>query len=82
MPEYNKLTDIRADPWGNMAPGWPEQAAPMAYRDAFPSHRRQGIFGEAFFFAAMASTLAVASAFAVDDQGEAFGAPEPRKFKQ
>ena len=53
--------DIRADPWGYMAPGWPERAASMAYRDAYLSHRRQGIYGEMFFAAA------VAAAFAVDD---------------
>ena len=53
--------DIRADPFGYMAPGWPERAAGMAYRDAYLSHRRQGIYGEMFFAAA------VAAAFAVDD---------------
>ncbi len=53
--------DIRADPWGYMAPGWPERAASMAYRDAYLSHRRQGIYGEMFFAAALAA------AFAVDD---------------
>jgi ADP-ribosylglycohydrolase len=57
--------DIRADPWGYMAPGWPEQAADMAYRDAFLSHRRQGIYGEMFFAAS------IAAAFAVDDPVEA-----------
>ena len=57
--------DIRADPWGYMAPGWPERAAAMAYRDAYLSHRRQGIYGEMFFAAA------VAAAFAVDDPVEA-----------
>jgi ADP-ribosylglycohydrolase len=57
--------DIRADSWGYMAPGWPERAATMAYRDAFLSHRRQGIYGEMFFAAA------VAAAFAVDDPVEA-----------
>ncbi|NLF19007.1 MAG: ADP-ribosylglycohydrolase family protein [Lentisphaerae bacterium] len=56
---------IRADPWGYMAPGWPEQAASMAYRDAYLSHRRQGIYGEMFFAAA------VSAAFAVDDPVEA-----------
>ena len=53
--------DIRADPWGYLAPGWPELAADMAWRDAFLSHRRQGIYGEMFFAAA------IAAAFAVDD---------------
>lgn len=57
--------DIRADPWGYMAPGWPERAAAMAYRDAYLSHRRQGIYGEMFFAAA------IAAAFAVDDPLEA-----------
>ena len=40
--------DIRSDPWGYMAPGWPEKAAELAYRDAYISHRRQGIYGEMF----------------------------------
>lgn len=57
--------DIRADPWGYMAPGWPERAAEMAYTDAYISHRRQGIYGEMFFAAA------IAAAFAVDDPVEA-----------
>jgi ADP-ribosylglycohydrolase len=57
--------DIRSDPWGYAAPGWPERAAAMAWRDAFISHRRQGIYGEMFFSAA------IAAAFAVDDPVEA-----------
>ena len=57
--------DIRSDPWGYMAPGWPEKAANMAYRDAYLSHRRQGIYGEMFFSAA------IAAGFAVDDPVEA-----------
>lgn len=57
--------DIRCDPFGYMAPGWPERAADMAYRDAFLSHRRQGIYGEMFFSAA------IAAAFAVDHPVEA-----------
>jgi len=57
--------DIRSDPWGYMAPGWPERAAAMAYHDAYISHRRQGIYGEMFFSAA------ISAAFAVDDPVEA-----------
>ena len=53
--------DIRSDPWGYMAPGYPEFAADMAYRDAYVSHRRNGIYGEMFFSAA------VAAAFTVDN---------------
>jgi ADP-ribosylglycohydrolase len=57
--------DIRSDPWGYMAPGYPEFAADMAWRDAYLSHRRNGIYGEMFFSAA------IAAAFAVDDPVEA-----------
>ncbi|MDP7639778.1 MAG: ADP-ribosylglycohydrolase family protein, partial [Candidatus Hydrogenedentes bacterium] len=57
--------DIRADPWGYLAPGWPERAAEMAYRDAYISHRRQGIYGSMFFAAA------IAGAFEVDDPVDA-----------
>ncbi|MBN1543667.1 ADP-ribosylglycohydrolase family protein, partial [candidate division KSB1 bacterium] len=56
---------IRADPWGYMAPGWPERAAAMAYRDAYISHRRQGIYGEMFF------ASAIAAAFVEDDPVQA-----------
>ncbi|HYO89179.1 MAG TPA: ADP-ribosylglycohydrolase family protein [Candidatus Limnocylindrales bacterium] len=51
--------DIRADPWGYLAPGYPELAAEMAYRDAYLSHRRQGIYGEMFFAAAIAAAFQV-----------------------
>ncbi|MBT7161665.1 MAG: ADP-ribosylglycohydrolase family protein [Victivallales bacterium] len=57
--------DIRADPWGYLAPGWPEKAAELAWRDAYISHRRNGIYGEMFFAAA------ISAAFAVDDPIEA-----------
>lgn len=51
--------DIRSDPFGYMAPGLPERAAGMAYRDAYLSHRRQGIYGEMFFSAAIAAAFTV-----------------------
>ena len=57
--------DIRSDPWGYLAPGLPEVAARMAYRDARLSHRRNGVYGEMFFSAA------IAAAFEVDDPIEA-----------
>ncbi len=57
--------DIRSDPWGYLAPGWPEKAAELAYRDAWISHRRNGIYGEMFFAAA------ISAAFVVDDPVEA-----------
>jgi ADP-ribosylglycohydrolase len=57
--------DIRSDPWAYMAPGYPEFAAEMAYRDACLSHRRNGIYGEMYFAAT------ISTAFAVDDPVEA-----------
>ncbi len=57
--------DIRADPWGYAAPGWPQKAAELAYRDAILSHRGNGVYGAMFFAAA------IAAAFAVDDPLEA-----------
>ncbi|KKL83370.1 hypothetical protein LCGC14_1975430, partial [marine sediment metagenome] len=56
---------IRSDPWGYACPGWPEKAAEMAYRDAYISHRYNGIYGEMYFSAV------IAAAFAVDDPVEA-----------
>lgn len=57
--------DIRADPWGYAAAGWPERAAAMAYRDARLSHRNNGIYGAMYFAAS------ISAAFAVDDPLEA-----------
>ncbi len=51
---------IRADPWAYAAPGWPERAAELAWRDAFLSHRRNGIYGEMFWAAAISAAFAVA----------------------
>jgi ADP-ribosylglycohydrolase len=57
--------DIRSDPFGYLAPGLPEKAAEMAYYDAYISHRRNGVYGEMFFSAA------IAAAFALNDPFEA-----------
>ena len=57
--------DIRSDPWAYAAPGWPEKAAELSHRDAYISHRADGIYGEMYFAAA------IAAAFAVDDPIEA-----------
>lgn len=51
--------DIRSDPWGYLAPGYPELAAELAFRDAYVSHRRQGLYGEMFFSAAIAAAFQV-----------------------
>jgi len=55
---------IRADAWGYAAPGWPEKAAELAWRDGRLSHRHNGIYGEMFFAAS------IAAAFTVDDPVE------------
>jgi len=54
--------DIRSDPWAYIAPAYPEKAVEMAYRDAFLSHRRNGIYGEMFFSAAQSAAFAVDNA--------------------
>ena len=51
--------DIRSDPFGYLAPGLPEKAAEMAYYDAYISHRRNGVYGEMFFSAAIAAAFAL-----------------------
>ncbi|MCY3864675.1 MAG: ADP-ribosylglycohydrolase family protein [Chloroflexi bacterium] len=57
--------DIRSDPWGYAAPGWPEKAAELAWRDAMISHRRNGVYS------AMYWSAVIAAAFAVDDPMDA-----------
>lgn len=52
---------IRADIFGYVNPGWPERAGEFAYRDACLSHVKNGIYGEMFVSAT------IASAFVVDD---------------
>jgi len=49
--------DIRSDPWGYLAPGYPEKAAEMAYYDAYISHRRNGIYGEMYYSAVIAAAF-------------------------
>jgi ADP-ribosylglycohydrolase len=50
---------IRCDPYGYVAPGYPEKAAEFGYRDAYVSHRRTGIYGSMFFSAAEAAAFCV-----------------------
>ncbi|MCM8817446.1 MAG: ADP-ribosylglycohydrolase family protein [Candidatus Omnitrophica bacterium] len=49
--------DIRSDPWAYGAPGWPEKAAEMAFRDAFLTHRGTGIHAAMFFSAAISAAF-------------------------
>lgn len=57
--------DIRSDGFAYASAGMPELAAELGYRDAYLSHRRNGIYGEMFFAAAQAA------AFCVEDPLEA-----------
>ncbi|WMJ24114.1 ADP-ribosylglycohydrolase family protein [Paludicola sp. MB14-C6] len=51
--------DIRSDGWAYVCAGNPERAAEFAYRDAYLSHRRNGIYGEMFFAAVQAAAFCV-----------------------
>ena len=48
---------IRADIWGYVAPGWPEKAAELAFRDASITSTKNGIYGEMFFAAIIAGAF-------------------------
>lgn len=50
-------SSIRCDPYGYVAPGYPEKAAAFGYRDAYASHRRTGTYGSMFFSAAIAAAF-------------------------
>lgn len=60
---------IRADVWGWTAPGNPQLAAARAWRDARLSHVRNGIYGEMFFAAALASAFHTDSLTQIIAQG-------------
>lgn len=51
--------DIRSDGFAFAAAGNPRLAASMGYRDAYLSHRRNGIYGEMFFAAAESAAFLV-----------------------
>lgn len=48
---------IRADVFGYVCPGDPYKAAKLAYKDAFITHKRNGIYGEMFLAASIAASF-------------------------
>ncbi len=48
---------IRADAFGYLAAGMPRLASKMAYRDAYFTHTKNGIYGEMFFAALIAAAF-------------------------
>jgi len=50
---------IRADAWGYLVPGNPELAAALAWKDGILSHRRNGLYAEMFFAAAISAAFAL-----------------------
>ncbi len=52
---------IRADGFGYACAGKPHEAAYLAYKDAYLTHRRNGIYGEMLFAAAIAAAFSVDS---------------------
>jgi len=60
---------IRADAFGYVAPGWPEKAAELAYRDASVSHVKNGTYGEMWVAAMLAAALTTDDLNAVLEAG-------------
>ncbi|MCY4537612.1 MAG: ADP-ribosylglycohydrolase family protein [Chloroflexi bacterium] len=63
------IGDIRSDPWGYAAPGYPEKAAEFAWRDATVSSRRNGIYGAMYVSAVIAAAFALGDPMAAVEAG-------------
>ncbi len=60
---------IRADMWGYAAPGNPDLAAELAYRDARLSHVKNGIYGEMFVSAMISAAFVTNNIEAIINSG-------------
>lgn len=72
---------IRADLYGWVNPGNPKLAAQMAYRDAYLSHRRNGLYGAAMSAAMNAVAMVSKDINEVIDAGMAVLPPDSAIFK-
>lgn len=69
---------IRADLYGWIHPGRPDQAAAAAYRDAVVSHVRAGVYGALWVAAMSSAALTASSVDEVLDAGESVVPPVSR----
>ncbi len=69
---------IRADLWGWISPAQPAVAAEYAWQDARLSHLRNGIYGEIFFAAAIASSFKYDNIASIINEALSFIPPRSR----
>jgi len=72
---------IRADVYGWVNPGNPKRAAQMAYRDAYLSHRRNGLYGAAMSAAMNSVAMVSKDINEVIDAGMAVLPPDSAIYK-
>jgi ADP-ribosylglycohydrolase len=60
---------IRADLWGWISPGRPQQAAELAWKDARLSHVGNGIYGEMFVAAAVSAAFSLSNPAEIVEAG-------------
>ena len=53
------IGDIQSDPWAYAAPGYPEKAAELSWRNASICSRRNGIYGAMYFSAVISAAFAL-----------------------
>lgn len=69
---------IRADLWGWVSPSQPDRAAEFSWRDARLSHVKNGVYGEIFFAAAIASSFKYNNLFDIFNQALLFIPPKSK----
>jgi ADP-ribosylglycohydrolase len=69
---------IRADMWGYVWPGAPERASGLAFRDASLSHTQNGIYGEMWIAALIATSFVVSGVRDALEVSLAFVPPRSR----